>query len=55
MKPEDVRSLAKNRGIHPGKLSKTKLFKMRQKGEGNRAYCLGREDHFDAEMKGEYS
>lgn len=68
MKLEDVRSIAKSRGIHPGKLSKTKLIKTLQAGEGNfdcfaTAYggecdqfgCSWREDCFEAAKKGELS
>jgi hypothetical protein len=66
MKLEDVRSIAKTRGVHPGKLSKTELIKSLQADEGNfdcfsTAYggecdqvgCLWREDCFETAMKGE--
>lgn len=35
MKPEDVRNIARNRGVHPGQLSKTEPFKTLQADEGN--------------------
>ena len=68
MKLEEVRSIAKSRGVHPGKHSKTKLIKTLQAAEGNfdcfasaiggecdQAGCLWREDCFDSAMKGELS
>lgn len=66
MKLEDVRNIAKTRGIHPGKHSKTELIKMLQAEEGNfdcfatayggecsQADCLWRDDCFDAAQQGE--
>ena len=35
MKLEDVRNIAKTRGVHPGKHSKTELIKTLQAEEGN--------------------
>lgn len=35
MKLEDVRNVAKPRGVHPGKHSKTELIKAIQAGEGD--------------------
>jgi len=68
MKIEEVRSMAKSQGIHPGKLSKTGLIRMIQTEEGNfdcfgsaydgvcdQANCVWREDCFDAARKGELS
>ena len=68
MKLENVRHLASSLGIHPGKLSKTKLIKTLQLREGNfdcfsTAYggecdqvnCLWREDCFHTAQKGELS
>ena len=68
MKLEDVRNLAKTRGIHPAKLSKIKLIKTLQIGEGNfdcfatassgacdRYDCLWRADCFEASGRGESS
>ncbi len=65
MKLEDVRNIAKSRGIHPGKHSKTELIKTLQVKEGNfacfaTAYsgvcdqvdCLWRQDCFEVAMKG---
>lgn len=65
MKLEDVRNIAKSRGVHSGKLSKIELIKTLQAKEGNfdcfaTAYsgecdqvgCLWRKDCFDAVMKG---
>lgn len=64
MKLEDVRGIAKSRGVHPGKLSKINLIKILQRKEGNfdcfatafsgecdQTGCLWREDCF-ATMKG---
>jgi len=61
MKMEEVRSVAKSRGIHPGKLSKIELIKSIQTQEGNfdcfasahdgecdQMDCLWREDCFAA-------
>lgn len=68
MKLEDVRSIAKLKGLDPAKLSKTRLIKTLQKREGNfdcfatasnyecdRTDCLWRADCFDAVKKGELS
>lgn len=68
MKLEDVRNIAKTRGVHPGKHSKIELIKTLQSEEGNfdcfaTAYsgecdqlnCLWRQDCFDAAMKGAQS
>ena len=68
MKLEDVRNIAKIRGIHPGEHSKTELIKMLQAEEGNfdcfatplaanavKRTALWREDSFDAAQKGELS
>lgn len=68
MKLEYVRSIAKSRGVHPGKLSKTALIKAIQTDEGNfdcfaTAYagecdqedCIWREDCFECAHKGELS
>lgn len=68
MKIEEVRSMAKSQGIHPGKLSKTGLIRMIQTEEGNfdcfgtayggvcdQADCLWRNDCFDTAQKGEPS
>ncbi|MDP1633619.1 MAG: SAP domain-containing protein [Gallionellaceae bacterium] len=68
MKLEDVRSIAKSRGIHPAKLSKLKLIRTLQIGEGNfdcfattasgecdRWDCMWRADCFEAAKKGESS
>jgi hypothetical protein len=68
MKLEDVRSIAKSRGIHPAKLSKTRLIKTLQIGEGNfdcfatatagecdRRDCMWRADCFEAAARGELS
>jgi len=68
MKLEDVHNIAKSRGVHPGKLSKTELIKTLQAGEGNfdcfatahggecdQVACLWRADCFDAAMKGGHS
>lgn len=68
MKLEQVRSIAKSRGLHPGKLSKTELVKSIQIQEGNfdcfaTAYdgecdqtgCSWREDCFEAACRGEPS
>jgi len=65
MKIEEVRSIAKSQGIHPGKLSKTELVRTIQTEEGNfncfaTAYsgecdqlgCSWREDCFSAAQKG---
>jgi hypothetical protein len=65
MKLEDVRNIAKSRGVHPGKHSKIELIKTMQAKEGNfdcfaTAYggvcdqvdCLWRQDCFDVAMKG---
>jgi hypothetical protein len=65
MKLDQVRTIAKSLGIHPGKLSKTGLIKSIQTGEGNfdcfstayggecnQAGCLWRENCFDAAQKG---
>ena len=67
MKIEEVRSLAKSRGIHTGKLSKAVLIRTIQAEEGNfdcfaTAYdgvcdqesCLWRSDCFDAARSVEY-
>lgn len=68
MKIEEVRSIAKSQGIHPGKLSKTDLIKSIQIEEGNfdcfaTAYagecdqlgCSWREDCFETAQQGELS
>ncbi len=68
MKLEDVRSIAKSRGVQPGKLSKTKLIKLLQAGEGNfdcfatahdgvcdQMGCLWRADCLEVSQKGELS
>ena len=68
MKLEEIRTIAKSHGIHPGKLPKTGLIKSIQKDEGNfdcfaTAYdgvcdqsgCSWREDCFDAARRGEPS
>lgn len=68
MKLEEIRTIAKSHGIHPGKLLKTGLIKSIQKDEGNfdcfaTAYdgvcdqsgCSWREDCFDAARRGEPS
>jgi len=66
MKIEVIRTLAKSHGIHPGKLSKTRLIKVIQSEEGNfdcyaSAYdgacdqtnCFWREDCFNSSKQGE--
>jgi hypothetical protein len=68
MKLEDVRSIAKSRGILPGKLSKTQLIKLLQAGEGNfdcfatahdgvcdQMSCLWRNDCLEVSQKGDLS
>lgn len=68
MKLEEIRSIAKSRGLHPGKLSKTELIKTLQTGEGNfdcfataysgecdQAGCIWRADCFEVSRKGELS
>ena len=68
MKLEDVRGIAKSKGVDPAKLSKTRLIKTLQIREGNfdcfatayggecdRADCLWRPDCFDAVKRGELS
>jgi hypothetical protein len=68
MKLEDVRSIAKSRGVHPGKLSETELIRAIQADEGNfdcfatapggecdQATCLWRLDCIDAALRGEQS
>jgi hypothetical protein len=68
MKLEEVRNIAKARGIHPGKIPKVELIKALQVSEGNfacfsTAYagecdqggCLWRTDCFEAARKGALS
>jgi hypothetical protein len=68
MKLDEVRNIAKSRGVHPNSLTKTKLIKTLQLGEGNfdcfatatrlecdQADCIWRDDCFDAVKKGELS
>ena len=68
MKLEEIRSIAKSRGVHPGKLSKTELIKTLQAGEGNfdcfataysgecdQAGCIWRPDCFEVSRKGALS
>lgn len=68
MKLEDVRQIAKSRGVHSSRLSKTTLIKTLQTKEGNfdcfatavlgvcdQVSCLWREDCFEAATKGEAS
>ena len=68
MKLEEIRSIAKTRGVHPGKHSKTELIKAIQTGEGNfdcfaSAYsgecdqtgCSWRADCFEAAKQGALS
>jgi len=63
MKMEEVRSIAKSRGINPGRLSKIELIKSIQAGEGNfdcfatacngecdQAECIWREDCLDVSI-----
>ncbi len=65
MKLEQVRTVAKSLGIHPGKLPKTELIKSIQITEGNfdcfasasngvcdQRDCVWREDCFDASQQG---
>lgn len=66
MRLDEVRNIAKSRGVHPDSLTKTKLIKTLQTTEGNfdcfatafngecdQTGCLWREDCFDAAKKGE--
>ena len=66
MKLEDVRQIAKSRGVHSGRLSKVDLIKTLQAKEGNfdcfatafhgvcdQVDCLWRKDCFEAANKGE--
>jgi hypothetical protein len=66
MRLEDIRSIAREHGIKPNKLSKTELIKCIQIGEGNfdcfatayngecsQAGCCWREDCFEYAHKGE--
>lgn len=68
MKLEQLRGIAKSRGIHPGRLSKTELVKSIQMQEGDfdcfatayggecdQAGCSWREDCFEAARRGEPS
>lgn len=68
MKLEEVRNIAKSRGIHPGKIPKNELIKTIQTSEGNfdcfsTAYtgecdqgnCTWRIDCFEAARKGALS
>lgn len=69
MKMEEIRNIAKSRGVHPGRMSKIELIKTIQSDEGNfdcfataydgecdRMNCLWREDCFDAaQQQGELS
>lgn len=68
MKLDEVRNIAKARGVHPDSLTKTKLIRTLQLGEGNfdcfatatrlecdQTGCIWREDCFDAVRKGESS
>jgi hypothetical protein len=68
MRLEEVRNIAKSRGVHPDSLTKTKLIKALQAKEGSfdcfatavngdcdQMGCLWREDCFDAVRKGELS
>lgn len=65
MKVEQIRTIAKSRGVNPGNLSKAELIKSIQVAEGNsdcfstassgecnQVGCLWREDCFDADRKG---
>jgi hypothetical protein len=65
VKVEQIRTIAKSRGVHPGKLSKAELIKLIQAAEGNvecfstavngecdQVSCLWREDCFDAARRG---
>lgn len=64
MKVEEIRILAKGRGLKPGRLAKTDLVRLLQKQEGNfecfataidgdcdQTACLWREDCFSASAK----
>lgn len=53
MKLEDVRSIAKPRGVHPGKLSIIESIKTLQASEG--AQSSSAASSFDVAMKGELS
>lgn len=68
MKLEEIRSIAKSRGLHPGKLSKTELIKTLQASEGNfdcfasafngecdQSGCIWRADCFEVSRKGALS
>lgn len=68
MKLEDVRSIAKSRGIHPAKLSKIRLIKTLQISEGNfdcfasassgecdRWDCMWRHDCFESAKRRDLS
>ncbi|MBI5005736.1 MAG: SAP domain-containing protein [Nitrosomonadales bacterium] len=68
MRLDEVRNIAKSRGVHPDSLTKTKLIRTLQLVEGNfdcfatasnfecdRMDCCWREDCFDAVRKGELS
>lgn len=68
MKLEQIRTIAKSRGVHPGKLTKANLIKSIQIAEGNadcfagthsstcdQVDCLWREDCFETAQKGELS
>lgn len=65
MKVEQIRTIAKSRGVNPGKLSKAELIKSIQTAEGNvecfstavngecdQVNCLWREDCFAAVRRG---
>lgn len=65
MKLDQVRTIAKSQGIHPGKLSKSELIKSIQIKEGNfdcfssasngecdQMDCVWREDCFDSAHRG---
>lgn len=68
MKLEEIRSIAKSRGIHPGKANKGELIRLIQNSEGNfdcfasayqgecnQADCAWRADCFAASQYGELS
>ena len=65
MKIDEVRTIAKARGIHPGKILKSELIKSIQVSEGNfdcfasagngecdQVSCVWREDCFGAAQRG---
>lgn len=65
MKVDQIRTIAKSKGVNPGKLAKTELIKSIQAAEGNvecfstavngecdQVNCLWREDCFDVARRG---